>query len=383
MSRYTVRKQVLAAIAEEDGPSLSRVERSTKIGVLPNDPIASPALADRAASLALLESVTNMAPRHATALRCHAMALAAVGLLAQALVRADQAVSVGVTNGCTQAASLTSSTYKIPSDPQRTGVPEADIDASADERIGSRTPSRVMGFMRSSKISITVGGLLTTGGGEPEALDIAKSLVLRGCLRQKSGERKAALEDYQAALEVCRTKVQREDVPSSDNKRTHFKPLNHLSLPRGEAVVGNSRPMASHEDMPSLSEAWRIESLIHHNLVTLHIAALHCGDVGAAVHQVHAGSRHLQYISRNSRSTNVGLYERLTITPLRELLRLYMTTHKYDPIEWYRPSVEAERIFGEYRSYLKRGFHVHCRRPNNFLTVRDVPGPPLSRSTSG
>lgn len=70
------------------------------------------------------------------------------------------------------------------------------------ERSGG-SQSRCIGFMLSAKVAVAVGGLLQTGGGRPTALDLGKSLVLRGCICQKMGRRLAAQEDYYLALDVC------------------------------------------------------------------------------------------------------------------------------------------------------------------------------------
>lgn len=74
-----------------------------------------------------------------------------------------------------------------------------------------------IGFMRSSKVDVVVGGLLPTGGGRADILDIAKSLVLRGCLRQKLGRTKQAEEDYQQALGICHSRLKNIEACLENN----------------------------------------------------------------------------------------------------------------------------------------------------------------------
>lgn len=75
------------------------------------------------------------------------------------------------------------------------------------DRTRTRAPPRSIGFMPGSKVTVVVGGLLQTGGGGADALYLAKSLTLRGCLRQKAGRVKTAEEDYRRALVICRKQV--------------------------------------------------------------------------------------------------------------------------------------------------------------------------------
>lgn len=100
-----------------------------------------------------------------------------------------------------------------------------------------------IGFMRSSKATVVVGGgLLLTGGGRANAFDVAKSLVLRGCLRQKMGRRDQAEQDYQRALEVCRSRLHKIEENHVDawvgSKGSHTEET-------GNEPVEPSRPLRS------------------------------------------------------------------------------------------------------------------------------------------
>ena len=172
-------------------------------------------------SLALLEAVLSMAPRHPTALRCQATTLARLGHQSRALAQADQAVAAAVE------AVRAAEDKSVPGRPSSTAngngttIPSARPDMCATglsaltaaegksehamaaktsrsdwDRAGAPCPPGSMGFMPGSKTTVVVGGLLRTGGGMADALHVAKNLTLRGCLRQKAGRSKTAEEDY-------------------------------------------------------------------------------------------------------------------------------------------------------------------------------------------
>lgn len=97
----------------------------------------------------------------------------------------------------------------------------------------SSTPKSI-GFMRSSKVNLVMGGLLVTGGGTACTLDVAKSLVLRGCLRQKMGRRKQAEHDYRRALRICKNRLHEIDG------RLNTKSNNNQALTVGNEKHGES-----------------------------------------------------------------------------------------------------------------------------------------------
>ncbi|CAM9256815.1 unnamed protein product, partial [Hapterophycus canaliculatus] len=195
-----------------------------------------------------------------------------------------------------------------------------------------------IGFMRSSKVTVVVGGgLLLTGGGRVNALDIAKSLVLRGCLRQKMGRRDQAEQDYRRALGVCHSRlreIQGHHVDAGlSNDSSHPKGMDRHDEGRNDGIKGGHSYVlegrggqwsgfrqdiipadaASGEkdsvaqagcsdDPPSLRktrgrcegpldsevysnrqegirEVLKLERLVHHNLTALHIAAVLGTDI--------------------------------------------------------------------------------------------------------
>lgn len=206
-------------------------------------------------SLVLLDSMLAMAPSHQTALRCRASTLARLGRTPDALAAAGRAVSAAETAiraaetkskdpgyGRTSeyaSASAATSVFPLPAastdgkNHAGTGhrsdaltSMEADFGASAkvraaknregaregggEERCGISqwySYPKSIGFMRRSKVDTAVGGLLLTGGGRASTMDVAKSLVLRGCLRQKMGRRKQAEDDYRQALRICHNRL--------------------------------------------------------------------------------------------------------------------------------------------------------------------------------
>lgn len=248
-------------------------------------------------SLALLDSVLAMAPSHQTALRCRASTLARLGRAPEALVAADRAVSAAEAAvraaevkgkdpgpGCTSEIASASASTNIFLPPFRPATASsaggenlsgrrhhsdaptsagADLGASAKARavkngdaatVGSGrgggencgvrqwscTPKSI-GFMRSSKVNLVVGGLLLTGGGRASTLDVAKSLVLRGCLRQKMGRRKQAEDDYRRALRTCHNRL-REIESGLGNHRTELDTDSNNGQP---VALGGDRHGAS------------------------------------------------------------------------------------------------------------------------------------------
>lgn len=206
--------------------------------------------------------------------------------------------------------------------------------------------AKSIGFMPSSKIPLAVGGLLQTGGGTPGTLDVAKSLVLRGCVQQKMGKRNQAEGDYRRALELCRESADNDDrrktafvvtlngesadeanrgrhvekqeaendmrkpivdraglrannADEADRNRTTDEmreggwnsprqPERSLNAPNGKDENDEISPCRWQKDESCLasSEILRLESLIHHNLATLHLAAVMCADPRAIFHKV-------------------------------------------------------------------------------------------------
>lgn len=199
-------------------------------------------------------------------------------------------------------------------------------------------PKSCIGFMRSSKVKVLVGGLLPTGGGRANTLDIAKSLVLRGCLRQKLGRTKQAEGDYRQALRICHSRLKNiggglgshPTKPSKKGGDGHDDQSWVIDTAREEKTVTRGRKNAlggrggqwsnfekigaldettttvNDDDVPregcirslppfhdtrdgcedavdignssvreeGLYKVLKLESLIHHNLTTLHIASL-------------------------------------------------------------------------------------------------------------
>ena len=189
---------------------------------------------------------------------------------------------------------------------------------------GQRRPSSSkpsIGFMRSSKVNVTVGGLLLTGGGRADTIDVLKSLILRGCLHQKMGHRKNAEEDYGQALALCNKRLheiegrlpshsiepnndthQTKAVASGGNgirsgqgHRTHFGatsqekgaaqgrqrdatryPTNNATA---EYLKDSPPPHIIDDGGPSWDQDERgkvlkLKSLIHHNFATVQLSAL-------------------------------------------------------------------------------------------------------------
>ena len=187
-----------------------------------------------------------------------------------------------------------------------------------------------------------------------DALHVAKNLTLRGCLRQKAGRSKTAEEDYRRALEICHKQVEHLDhCPKRNNGLARettgpgkeeragevperFRTSSQLhSGKRGmgspENVLGSrgeryscfeedhakyrvepdapkvesfsflpTQPGNQLERIPRRPEGLvpsyyravlRLESLIHHNLSTLHIAAVLREDTQASSLQVCRGHR--------------------------------------------------------------------------------------------
>lgn len=240
-----------------------------------------------------------------------------------------------------------------------TEVPAADLKGSGESFLWG-SPPRPVGFMASSKVAVAVERLLQTGGGRPDVLDVAKGLVLRGCLQQKLGRRKSAGEDYHRALEVCRrqikclghpkrckegpihgergAKADRHGENLCHGSRTGKQQLNiEKGGTQGQSKVSKSKnhrrsdletncsgdntknglPLDEnfkHAPPPSGAQTsddnsnssrkamstskyrdgrWsdyckvlQLESLVHHNLATLHMAAALDGDVGSSFHKV-------------------------------------------------------------------------------------------------
>ncbi len=220
-------------------------------------------------------------------------------------------------------------------------------DAGAGNSCGDQrppsSPNVSIGFMRSSKINVTVGGLLLTGGGRADTMDVAKSLILRGCLHQKMGRRKNAKEDYGQALVLCHKRLNdidglleshhvepdnksqqlgRASSTSGQGHGTHLDGRSqekdganarkraadidhaHLSAHRTESadgdttvehfdvsptahssggvctgIHGDGNPSWGHDGR---CEVLKLQSLIHHNFATLHMTALLGADTRAS-----------------------------------------------------------------------------------------------------
>lgn len=192
-----------------------------------------------------------MAPTHPAALRCQATTLAGLGRPLEALVSADAAVfaaeeglrvvqeerllgnSLPAKEGST--ATPCPQTTRGGSDTTVPAIPAFEKEAK-EEPVGKVVPatgrgclgerfcSASIGFMQSSKITVVAGGLLVTGGGRPGILDVAKGLVVRGCLSQKVGRRKRAEEDYRRALEICHGHMEHLDHGWNNN---NAEPADH------------------------------------------------------------------------------------------------------------------------------------------------------------
>lgn len=326
-----------------------------------------------------------MAPGHSTALRCRATTLARLGHQSSALSQSDQAVSAAleyvratedksVTGRPPSTASGNGSTIPPPRPDMGTpNLPALAATGGTSEQAVAATPSRndrdypqarcppgSMGFMPGSKATVVVEGLLRTGGGGSDALHVAKSLTLRGCLRQKAGRSKTAEDDYRRALEICHKQLEhldrcpkrsddlaggdtadpgKEGSPESlrtssqlnSGKRGSGSPENALGSrserfscfeensagctiePDSSKVEGFSHLLAppgkqlEHERkdtrgtlliprrpegalLPSYYRAvLRLESLVHHNLSTLHMAAVLREDAQASSQKVRRG----------------------------------------------------------------------------------------------
>lgn len=325
-----------------------------------------------------------MAPRHATALRCRATILARLGHQSRALSQADQAVFAAIeyaheaeVKSVPGRPSSTASGNGTTIPPPRPDMGTPNLSAltaagGTSEHAVAATYSRndrdrplvrcspgSMGFMPGSKATVVVGGLLRTGGGGGDALHVAKSLTLRGCLRQKAGRSKTAEDDYRRALEICHKQLEhldhgpkrsddlagdtagpgKEGGPESlrtssqlnSGKRGRGSPENALGSrgerfpcfdedsagyttePDASKVEGFSHLLAppgkqlEHEKkdtrgtlliprrpegalLPSYYRAvLRLESLVHHNLSTLHMAAVLREDAQASSKKVHRG----------------------------------------------------------------------------------------------
>lgn len=320
-------------------------------------------------SLILLDSVLAMAPTHHAAMRCRATTLARLGRMPEALDAADQAVSAadvavrtaklkhrdaalasastqrtrGDDNALPQPSPPATARNKHPGTRHHThcvasvsmaatmghtsttaggGGSDADGNggghhgAQHDDPFAARTS---IGFMRSSKATVVVGGgLLLTGGGRTDAFDLAKSLVLRGCLRQKTSWWNQAEQDYRRALQICHSILGKLEGPAdafrSDNvddngimadggqnngllgqTREAHPHKGSGGWTDGQVVVGGERDMV--DDRQNKLGAWRerwssfdtvdmsgrqdgrrevlkLKRLIHHNLASLHLAAV-------------------------------------------------------------------------------------------------------------
>lgn len=346
-----------------------------------------------APSLALLDSVLAMAPSHQTALRCRASILTRLGRAPDALIAANQAVSAAETAvraaDARPAAAVSAGGESNPGRRHPSDEPvsaEADLGAPSEATVGlnghraavgadsevgggesdgaqrwSSAPKSI-GFMRSSKVNLVVGGLLLTGGGRACTLDFAKSLVLRGCLRQKMGRRKQAEDDYRQALRICHHRLREIEgrhrnhgtelnISNSDSSQTVIVDGgNHGGAVRGRGSIvgegcggrthgrieggekqgatldgkmgdapddaksfshdgvtkpvyikdppasrGSRKVCKSAVDMEGSStyqggrcEVLELESLIHHNLATVHLATVIGTDTRVSFHKVRA-----------------------------------------------------------------------------------------------
>lgn len=316
-------------------------------------------------SLILLDSVLAMAPTHHAAMRCRATTLARLGRMPEALDAADQAVSAA--NVAVRAAKLkhrdaaiasasterTSGDGSTPPQPSSSatarnnhpgtkryvvsvsaaltaGCPSSTAGGGGSDAVGNggghrdvqHDPSAVrtsIGFMRSSKATVVAGGgLLLTGGGRADAFDLAKSLVLRGCLRQKTSWWNQAEQDYRRALQICHSILGKLEGPAG---ALRFDNVDDNGIMAGggqnNGIPGQRRETRSHKgsggwtdgqvlvggeggmvddrqkefgewrgrwssfDTVNTSgrqdgrcEALKLKSLIHHNLASLHLAAV-------------------------------------------------------------------------------------------------------------
>lgn len=342
-----------------------------------------------APSLALVDSVLAMAPSHQAGLRCRASILTRLGHAPDALVAANRAVSAAETAVRASEGKLkdpgSGGASNLASEPAPTSMSlpaaasaEADLGASEKTRAakngGSTTVggggccvggggqcssnAKSIGFMRSSKVSVVLGGLLLTGGGRACTLDVAKSLVLRGCLRQKMGRRKQAEDDYRQALRICCNR-RRETAGRLGSHRIELNINNHDDQ---TTPVGGDKPSASvrgrwrtlrkgcrgraggqsnvsevecaaydgkmgavpddahrlcqdgvktlacdqgavetrgasnHQD--ERCELMKLESLIHHNLATLHLATILGTDNRVSFHKVRLTVAHHHFFTR-------------------------------------------------------------------------------------
>lgn len=265
---YNVAKQVLETTLERDQSTINfngSVDPAQALSSVPG----------RVASLALLDAILAMTPRHYNALRCHATTLAGLGQMSRALAQAHQVVYIG------EEAMLATESKEPPSDksavamndnvqlsPQMggvrndssglTSVTETETSTALphngrkstiklyEECSGEEQPFLPIGFMPSSKVTVTMGGLLQGGGGRPDALDFAKGLVLRGCLRQKMDRARHAEEDYRRALEICRGQMKRlsrhanldyNSIDSSQGEEPHEDGKNSLDGARAGTKI--------------------------------------------------------------------------------------------------------------------------------------------------
>lgn len=284
--------QALASISEK-GTFTPPTDFDHPPSVLHTGKVATSAPEARIASLALVSAVTTMAPRHVAALRCHAMAFSALGHLQQALARANQAVSVAQdADRSSNVVHCTQTSSGIIAPPISGGKGNGFLVSTAI--INGRCASRAIGFMPNSKAEAALGRLLLTGGGRPTLLDLAKSLVLRGCLLQKMGRRVLAQEDYHRALEVCERTLSYERTGQSDIEVKKEDAMYGGTCcgygtpkqdPRERAHEGKAEGSQSKNSL-TLADIWRTKAMIHHNLTVLHIAALCCGDFRATFHKV-------------------------------------------------------------------------------------------------
>jgi len=338
-----------------------------------------------APSLALLNSVLAMAPGHQAALRCRATTLARLGRTSEALVAADLAVasaqaavrateikekdaefrrtSASASKSAPRTTAVDRDVTRTKSQPFPPAVVAASgvvgLTASSDLAGGCdsgvrnscgdqrrpSSPNVSIGFMRSSKVNVAVGGLLLTGGGRPDTMVVAKSLVLRGCLHQKMGRRKNAEEDYAQALVLCHKRLneigrleshhvepnknsQQPDTAETPGQehRTHLGGRGrergatevrerdadightHLSIHRTESPKGDTKA-GCFEESPmgngghgagtgilgdgdrswgreGRCEVLKLKSLIHHNFATVHMSALLGADTRASFRKV-------------------------------------------------------------------------------------------------
>lgn len=316
-------------------------------------------------SLILLDSVLAMAPTHHAAMRCRATTLARLGRMPEALDAADQAVSAAnvavrtaklkhrdaaLASASTERTSGGDNALSQPSPPATArnkhpgirhhgiasvaatvrhtyttaggGGSDAVDNGGGHREVQHDDPSATrasIGFMRSSKATVVVGGgLLLTGGGRADAFDLAKSLVLRGCLRQKTSWWNQAEQDYRRGLQICHSILGKPEGPA-DGLRFENVDDNGTMADGGQnnGILGQRRETHSHKesggwtvgqelvggegdmvddrrkelgarrgrwsnlDTVDMSgrqdgrcEVLKLKSLIHHNLASLHLAAV-------------------------------------------------------------------------------------------------------------